>query len=253
MKQCKECGIEFEPKNPKGVFCSVACRQKDYRKKIADNLRFLEKNQSPSPKVISPELTDQIAENNLPKNKKRILKERKGKYAVGEDPHSKGPSKGKTVVYKKGSKKNPISSEEAVAIYNAEHPEQHSEIESAKKYKVSLPDGTYPDVEKELEQKVAEYLAESTTPEMRAKISKIAQEKVFGPSWEGKAKVIPVKDPVSLNLPALVRGERQKSIDDQIKAIKAEKVPKERDTSNGRKSWAYDQQKRIKELETKLK
>jgi hypothetical protein len=39
----------------------------------------------------------------------------------------------------------------------------------------------------------------------------------------------------------------------QIEAIKAEKIPKERDTSNGRKSWSFDQQKRIQELQNKLK
>lgn len=32
MKKCKECGKDFEPKNPKGIFCSLSCRQKDYRK-----------------------------------------------------------------------------------------------------------------------------------------------------------------------------------------------------------------------------
>jgi len=30
-KSCKECGKEFEAKNHKGTFCSLACRQKDYR------------------------------------------------------------------------------------------------------------------------------------------------------------------------------------------------------------------------------
>lgn len=38
MKPCKECGIGFEPKNPKGVFCSAACRQKDHRRKVAAEL-----------------------------------------------------------------------------------------------------------------------------------------------------------------------------------------------------------------------
>jgi len=39
----------------------------------------------------------------------------------------------------------------------------------------------------------------------------------------------------------------------EIEAIKSEKIPTERNTSNGRKSWAYDQKKRIQELESKLK
>lgn len=30
-KNCKECGKQFEAKNQKGTFCSLACRQKDYR------------------------------------------------------------------------------------------------------------------------------------------------------------------------------------------------------------------------------
>lgn len=188
MKQCKECGNDFEPKNPKGVFCSTACRQKDYRKKIAENLRFLENNQTPTLKVISSELTDQIAENNQPKNKKRILKERK----------SNTPFKG--------------------IIPTIED---------------NIASGNPP----------AQYTPSLLEPIIEI-MEKIAQLKKQPPS---------VKDPVSLNLPALVRGERQKSIDDQIKAVKAEKVPKERDTSNGRKSWAYDQQKRIKDLEIQLK
>lgn len=32
MKKCKECGKDFETKSPKALFCSLACRQKDYRK-----------------------------------------------------------------------------------------------------------------------------------------------------------------------------------------------------------------------------
>jgi hypothetical protein len=33
MKKCKECGSDFEPQTKKAVFCSLACRQKDYRKR----------------------------------------------------------------------------------------------------------------------------------------------------------------------------------------------------------------------------
>lgn len=39
----------------------------------------------------------------------------------------------------------------------------------------------------------------------------------------------------------------------QIKAIEAEKVPKERDTPNGRRSWRLDQKKRIDERKKQLK
>ena len=40
---------------------------------------------------------------------------------------------------------------------------------------------------------------------------------------------------------------------EQIKYIEAEKVPSHRDTSNGRASWKFEQQKRINELKLKLK
>jgi hypothetical protein len=42
-------------------------------------------------------------------------------------------------------------------------------------------------------------------------------------------------------------------IEAMIAVIKAEKIPSHRDTSNGRKSWAFDQKKRIQELENQLK
>lgn len=42
-------------------------------------------------------------------------------------------------------------------------------------------------------------------------------------------------------------------IGEKIKAIKAEKLPKDRDTVLGRKSWALEQKKRIEELEKQLK
>jgi hypothetical protein len=45
----------------------------------------------------------------------------------------------------------------------------------------------------------------------------------------------------------------ESTIEEQIKAIKAEKVPSQRDTPMGRKSWAIDQRKRIQELENKIK
>lgn len=39
----------------------------------------------------------------------------------------------------------------------------------------------------------------------------------------------------------------------QIAAIRAEKIPKDRDTVMGRKSWELDQRKRIEELQNQLK
>lgn len=53
----------------------------------------------------------------------------------------------------------------------------------------------------------------------------------------------------ALRKPPEVNADIQKSIDE----IKAEKIPKERDTPMGRKAWQLDQQKRIQELQNQLK
>jgi len=45
----------------------------------------------------------------------------------------------------------------------------------------------------------------------------------------------------------------QLGIEAMIAIIKTEKIPSHRDTSLGRKSWAAEQQKRINDLESKLK
>ena len=47
--------------------------------------------------------------------------------------------------------------------------------------------------------------------------------------------------------------EGNEAIKRRISEIKQEKIPKERDTINGRKAWALDQKKRIEELEKQLK
>ena len=39
MSKCKECGVEFKPKNKKAKFCSPKCRQKDYRKTTSEILK----------------------------------------------------------------------------------------------------------------------------------------------------------------------------------------------------------------------
>jgi hypothetical protein len=48
MKKCIVCGIKFEPKNPKGVYCSNACKMKDRRAKAKEL-----KKEIPSLKVAS--------------------------------------------------------------------------------------------------------------------------------------------------------------------------------------------------------
>jgi hypothetical protein len=45
----------------------------------------------------------------------------------------------------------------------------------------------------------------------------------------------------------------REDIEEQIKVIKAEKIPDNRNTFLGRKSWILDQKKRIEELQTQLK
>lgn len=55
-------------------------------------------------------------------------------------------------------------------------------------------------------------------------------------------------------LPITVNDDplRKMEIQRQIESIRAEKIPKERDTVFGRKSWQLDQHKRIQELQNKL-
>lgn len=67
---------------------------------------------------------------------------------------------------------------------------------------------------------------------------------------DGEVKpVFPKPENVCLVSPAPDNDEILK----QILAIKAEKIPKERDTPFGKKAWEFDQKKRIKELENQLK
>lgn len=47
--------------------------------------------------------------------------------------------------------------------------------------------------------------------------------------------------------------EKNEDIQRKIDEIRKEKIPKERDTPIGRKSWQIDQQKRIQELKNQLK
>lgn len=52
---------------------------------------------------------------------------------------------------------------------------------------------------------------------------------------------------------AAISETAQKAIREQIAAIRAEKIPPERNTPMGKKAWQIDQQKRIQELQNKLK
>jgi hypothetical protein len=64
------------------------------------------------------------------------------------------------------------------------------------------------------------------------------------------------RDSNGINMDEVRLAEKEASrefIEDQIKDIKAEKIPPQRDTTMGRKSWALDQKKRIQELENQLK
>ena len=61
MKKCKECGVEFEPKNPKGIFCSNKCKQIDYRNSIKAKLELLKKMQGE--KVDNKEVVPPAKEN----------------------------------------------------------------------------------------------------------------------------------------------------------------------------------------------
>lgn len=94
-----------------------------------------------------------------------------------------------------------ISQSQAVALHNAENPDQSTEA-----YNIS--------------KKKAEALLKPVVP----------------PGFE-----------------AQVSEAAQKQIREDIARIKAERCPPERDTPIGRKSWQIDQQKRIQELQNKLK
>jgi endogenous inhibitor of DNA gyrase (YacG/DUF329 family) len=80
MKVCKECQKEFEPKNPKAAFCSPKCRQKDFRKRQADNIELMKKELkevrlSNLKEVMLPEKkAKEIAQNALKKEDDGILK-----------------------------------------------------------------------------------------------------------------------------------------------------------------------------------
>lgn len=90
-------------------------------------------------------------------------------------------------------------------------------------------------------QKVLNFLANYYTEN----IAKINFRDVIGRS---KGTELPNKIPENKE-PEIDETEIEK----QISAIYAEKIPKERDTSLGRKVWASDQRKRISELEERLK
>ena len=66
---------------------------------------------------------------------------------------------------------------------------------------------------------------------------------------KSEAKVAPPSDE---EIKLAAAEANRKEIQNKIANIKAEKIPKERDTTIGRKSWALDQKKRIQELEAKL-
>jgi hypothetical protein len=61
----------------------------------------------------------------------------------------------------------------------------------------------------------------------------------------------PVK--ITLKAPSGPPDDSNADIQKKIDEIKKEKIPKERDTVNGRKAWALDQKKRIEDLKNKLK
>jgi len=62
----------------------------------------------------------------------------------------------------------------------------------------------------------------------------------------------PKTEPIS-NFEKAISDTAKEAILKQIAAIRAEKVPKDRDTVFGRKSWALDQKKRIEELEKQIR
>ncbi len=65
--------------------------------------------------------------------------------------------------------------------------------------------------------------------------------------------VRPKFTPLPPSTPPPARSAEELDIEVQIAAIRAEKMPEWRNTAQGRKSWVFDQNKRIVELKAKLK
>ena len=73
------------------------------------------------------------------------------------------------------------------------------------------------------------------------------------PKKEVQAPKTVIEGPIKEVLQEASKETAKLGVEAMINAIKAEKIPAHRDTLYGRKSWAIDQQKRIKELENQLK
>lgn len=54
------------------------------------------------------------------------------------------------------------------------------------------------------------------------------------------------------SIPEALSKKEVEAVLKQIEEVRSEKIPKERDTPNGRKAWDYDQNKRINELKKLL-
>lgn len=67
------------------------------------------------------------------------------------------------------------------------------------------------------------------------------------------ANVLKPQEPPKTKLESPTSEAAQKAIREQIEAVRSEKIPPERNTYYGKKSWLADQQKRIQELQNKLK
>lgn len=87
------------------------------------------------------------------------------------------------------------------------------------------------------------------------KIRLATQEEVKNPTtitFKGSRKPESDLKPQGQPVIDLLAHGAKEDILKQIAAIRAERVPKERDTLFGRKAWALDQKKRIEELEKQL-
>lgn len=92
-------------------------------------------------------------------------------------------------------------------------------------------------------------------PDDYVKFSKVKAMKPDGTIIADVTQPAPVLKPQEqpkTKFEAAISETAQKAIREQIEAIRAEKIPKERDTPFGRKSWQIDQQKRIQDLQSKL-
>lgn len=120
----------------------------------------------------------------------------------------------------------------------------------------------------ELKKPVTIYVKESSIEKhggevaLKETLSKVAEGESYpaldtGPATQGqknreRKRILKAANPLLTEEFKSTFAPETDKILDQIAAIRAENIPKDRDTVMGRKSWELDQRKRIEELQNQL-